>query len=180
MKLNLASGTDIKDPPWVNLDVVPRWPIARRGCDVVWDARHQDIPFPDGSADEVYAGYLFLHLAPRYHQPVIREIWRVLQPGGVLLVGETDMERVMPRWIESPDDRGLYESIWGEQGDYHASADGVQRVVSEFEEFDTHKHGWTEKKLRGFLDRAGFRDIERVQIHAEAVWWELTLACRRP
>ena len=69
MKLNLASGTDLKPSPWVNLDIVPRWPNTDRGCDVVWDARKDKIPFADNSVDEVYASYLLLHLAPRFHAP---------------------------------------------------------------------------------------------------------------
>src|SRR5450631_2524408 len=59
LRLNLASGTDLRSGDgWVNLDVVPRWPGTARGCEVIWDATRDRIPFPDGSVDEVYAGYL--------------------------------------------------------------------------------------------------------------------------
>jgi SAM-dependent methyltransferase len=91
MKLNLASGTDIRSAPWVNLDIVHKWPLATRGCDVIWDARKDRIPFGDATADEVYAGYLFLHLAPHHHARVLADIRRVLQTGGRLVVGEVDM-----------------------------------------------------------------------------------------
>lgn len=167
MKLNLASGTDLRPAPWVNLDIVPKWPIAARGCDVVWDARTQPIPFPDGSADEIYAGYLFLHLAPHHHARVLADIRRVLQPGGVLVVGEVEMDAVVLRWCESPTDPRLAELIWGEQGDVH----GAQLA-----EFDKHCHGFTHPTLHAFLTEGGFANIRRVSVHKQPdVWYELTL-----
>lgn len=165
-KLNLASGTDIKDPPWINLDIVPKWPVARRGCDIIWDARKDRIPFDDGTVDEIYAGYLFLHLAPCFHEQVMQDIRRVLEPGGRLVIGETDMEKVMPRWLKDPFNKGLYESIWGEQGDFHGR---------ELAEFDKHCHGWIEASLSQFMTEHGFIGIQRINIHHPDVWWELTL-----
>lgn len=165
MKLNLASGTDLRAPPWVNLDIVPKWPIAPRGCDVIWDARTQEIPFPDGSADEVYAGYLFLHLAPHHHERVLRDIRRVMGPGGRLLVGEVAMDEVVRRWVLDPADKRLAELIWGEQGDVH----GVN-----LSEFDKHCHGFTEKSLREFLAPV-FGASKRVWVHSREVWYELTM-----
>src|SRR5690242_12817833 len=98
LRINLASGTDIRDG-WQNLDVVARWPGTRRGCDVVWDARKDPIPFASGDVDEVYAGYLLLHLAPRFHMPVLAEILRVAKSGARIVFGEVDMVRVMSRWL---------------------------------------------------------------------------------
>lgn len=173
LKLNLAAGTDLKPPPWRNLDVVPLWPTMKRGCDVIWDARHDVIPFPDASAQEVVAGYLLLHLAPKYHESVLKEIRRVLCPGGKLQVGEVDMDVVMRRWLDNPEDVGLSELIWGEQG--HRTAAGFEV----FEQWDKHCWGFTEPKLRATLERAGFKNIQRVKIHAAEVFYELTLECER-
>jgi SAM-dependent methyltransferase len=170
VKLNLASGTDLRPAPWVNLDIVPRWPIADRGCDVVWDARTQAIPFPDASADEVYAGYLFLHLAPQHHARVLADIRRVLEPGGTLVVGEVEMDAVLRRWIADPRDPRLAELIWGEQGDVHGA---------NLAEFDKHCHGFTHWTLQELLARGGFGSIQRVSVHAPDVWYELTLRCRK-
>lgn len=169
MRLNLASGTDLRDG-WVNLDVVPKWPSASRGCDVVWDARKDAIPFPDDSAEEIYAGYLLMHLAPHYHAPVLAEIRRVLAPGGVLMVGEVDMDVVMRRFLESPSDPRLAELIWGEQGSFHG--DGLA-------DFDKHCHGFTSASLQDLLARSGFGGFGRARIHAAAVFYELTLTCTK-
>jgi len=171
LRLNLASGTDIRDG-WVNLDVVEKWPLARRGCDVVWDARSQAIPFPDGSATEVYAGYLLLHLAPHHHGRVLDDIRRVLRVGGRLVVGEVDMREVMRRWLANPRDPRLAELIWGEMGQLPGGAPAAQQAL---EEFDRHCHGYTEETLRETLATHGFSSARRIQIHASGVWYELTL-----
>lgn len=170
MKLNLASGTNIRDG-WMNLDVVPRWPLASRGCDQLWDARTQAIPFPDGSAEEVYAGYLFLHLAPMHHARVLEDIRRVMKLGGRLIVGEVEMDAVMRRWLGSPEDKRLAELIWGEQGDL----DQPLAEQAALAEFDKHCHGFTEASLRAFLARGHFREARRIRVHDAAVWYELSL-----
>lgn len=169
-KLNLASGTDIKDG-WINLDVVPRWPGTARGCDVIWDARKDAIPFPDGSIEEIYAGYLFLHLAPCFHVGVMNEMVRVLAPGARLVIGEVDMEIVMRRWLANPDSKSLCELIWGEQGDIH----GQDLAL-----FDKHCHGWTETTLRQFIGTFGFVGLHRIQIHVSEVFYELTIQAFKP
>jgi hypothetical protein len=177
VKLNLASGTDIRDG-WINFDVVARWPLAKRGCDVIWDARKQFIPIDDGLADEIYAGYLLLHLPPRFHRRVLAEVHRVLKPSvGRLVVGEVDMEIVMRRFVAEPCDARLAELIWGEQGDQR------QRSQPSFDEnlveFDKHCHGFTEGSLRSVLSEAGFAVCQRIRVHAPDVFYELTLECTR-
>jgi len=176
MKLNLASGTDIRDG-WVNLDAVAKWPLARRGCDILWDARKDKIPFLDGVVQEVYAGYLLLHLAPRFHGLVLDDIRRVLMDGGTLTVGEVDMGIVMERWIANPNDSRLSELIWGEQGvveNVEVSGDQL-----ELEAYDKHCHGFTEEALCALLSSHGFGDFKRIQIHSPDVFYELTITCRK-
>jgi hypothetical protein len=163
-RLNLACGTDIRDG-WFNLDVVPRWPSAPRGCDMLWDARTDRIPFADGSAGEVYAGYLFLHLAPRYHAQVLAEIDRVMKPGATLVVREVDMDVVLRRYLSNPRDGRACELIWGEQGEGHG--DG-------FADFDKHCHGFTEASLRELL-APRFRELERLPQQHPDIYYDLLL-----
>lgn len=166
LRLNLASGTDIKEGDgWKNLDAVA-WPLARRPPDVIWEA-HQPIPFPDGCVDEIYAGYLFLHVEPSRHDGLLADIYRVMKPGGLLVVGEVDMDILLPRWLANPSDKYLSGLVWGEQGDIHGS---------DFAKWDKHNQGFTEQSLRLFLERGGFPNAQRISIHATAVFYELTLA----
>lgn len=172
LRYNLACGTDIRDG-WVNLDVVKRWPLARRACDALWDARKDPIPAADGVVDEIYAGYLFLHLGPQHHERVLADIRRVIKPGGLLVVGEVDMAVLLPRWLENPDNPYLSGLVWGEQGQLPGGAPAAQQVLADF---DKHCQGFTEASLRRFLARGGFPRAQRVQVHGPEVWYELTLA----
>lgn len=175
MKLNLAAGTDLKPYPWINLDIVPRWPNTTRGCDIIWDARKDKIPFGDNSVDEIYAGYLLLHLAPSYHSAVLAEIHRVLMPAphGVAVFGEVDMRKVMAKYLETPHEPYLSDLIWGEQGvrpDWPAEAQALA-------DYDKHCQGFTEETLKATLTKAGFGNFTPRRLHA--VFYELTIACTK-
>jgi predicted SAM-dependent methyltransferase len=65
---------------------------------VVADIR--DLPFPDGSAEAVYAGHVLEHI--EYHEvgAALTEIRRVLQPGGRLGVVGPDMDRAVGEFAE--------------------------------------------------------------------------------
>ena len=77
VKLNLGSGTDIR-PDYVNLDIAP---LA--GVDVVHDLSELPLPFEDGSFEEVLCKDVLEHLD---YVPVLRELHRILRPGGRLVV----------------------------------------------------------------------------------------------
>jgi hypothetical protein len=186
LRLNLASGTDVRQGNgWRNLDCVKRWPLAERDCDILWDARTDVIPFPDNSADEVYAGTLLLHLAPEFHERVMRDAYRVMQPGGRVVVSEVAMDEVMRRWIANPRDARAAELVWGEQGGglndeqiARLGPDGVaeQRRLSAF---DKHCFGYVEATLTELIERVGFRNVRRIRVHGDATWYELTLEAHK-
>lgn len=161
MKLNLASGSDYRIG-WVNADVVS-WP-GYREPDVYWDARKDPVPCGDGEATDIYMGYTFMHLAPRYHRPLALEVYRALSRTGQLIVTEVDMTAVMPRWLENPFETGVSQLIWGEQGIIH----GV-----ELSDFDKHCWGFTEQTLRYVLGDVGFAHIKRLPLLNPAIWWDM-------
>lgn len=176
LRLNIACGTDIRDG-YVNIDVVKKWPLARRACDVLWDGESgAPLPFPDGSASEVYAGYLLLHLRPRHHDRVLLDIRRTLAPNGVLVISEVDMSVLMPRWLANPSDPYLSGLIWGEGGELPGVVNNEQRALARY---DDHRQGFTESSLREALKRNGFPVADRVRLHADGVWYELSLNARK-
>lgn len=172
LRLNLGCGTNIMEGNgWVNLDIVKKWPLSTRACDVLWDARTDKIPFADGTVDEIYSGYLLMHLAPTFHPGVLNEMKRVLRPSGRLVVGEVDMEVVMARFLKDPLNHSCHQLIWGEQGELHGE---------NLADFDKHCHGFTHASLVKTLTDYGFADMQRIQIHSSEVFYELTVACVRP
>ena len=56
--------------------------------------------FADNSIDEVYASHVLEHLGFREELPkALREIWRVLKPGGVLKISVPDFERLCTMFV---------------------------------------------------------------------------------
>jgi ubiquinone/menaquinone biosynthesis C-methylase UbiE len=185
MKLNLACGTDVREG-WVNLDVVKQWPNSPRACDIIWDARKDKIPYDDGTVEQIYMGYTLLHLAPKYHDSLLRDVERVLIPGGELIVGEVDMDIVMRRYLVNPFDSNLSDLIWGEQGNW--VRDGLKDIYDNtindqasdsLAEFDKHCQGFTENSLRSILMKYNFVNLNRINIHCADVFYELTIKCNK-
>jgi SAM-dependent methyltransferase len=77
VRLNLGCGTDVREG-FVNLDH-----IALPGVDVVHDLSTGTLPFEDGVFDEVICKDVLEHLD---YVPVLREVHRVMRPGGLLHV----------------------------------------------------------------------------------------------
>jgi len=78
MKLNLGGALNPEDG-YVNVDIVDGV-----GVDVVWDLTRHPWPWDDGAINEIRAFELVEHLPALV--PFLDECWRVLQPGGRLIV----------------------------------------------------------------------------------------------
>jgi len=76
-KVNLGSGRDIRKG-WTNIDIKD-WP----GIDVIYDIS-KGIPLGSNSVDEIYASHILEHIHD--YQNVIYEIFRVLKPGGTIMI----------------------------------------------------------------------------------------------
>jgi SAM-dependent methyltransferase len=76
--LNLGCGRNILES-CVNLDI-----IKREGVDVVHDLNRFPYPFDDDSFKVVYAEHVIEHLCPMNKIKFMNEVWRVLEPEGIL------------------------------------------------------------------------------------------------
>lgn len=94
MKLNLGCG-EYPATGWVNIDLRDHdGPTP----DVIADLA--DLPFPDCSAEAVYAGHVFEHVALDDLPAVLAEINRVMALDAVLMVVGPDLDRAEADWPE--------------------------------------------------------------------------------
>lgn len=93
LKLNLGCGEHYA-PGWVNID-------AFGGVRADVFANLDALPYPDSSAELVYAGHVLEHIHPDDLPAVLREVRRVLAPGGQFCAVGPDCDRIDP--VREPD-----------------------------------------------------------------------------
>ncbi|MEB3165488.1 MAG: class I SAM-dependent methyltransferase [Cyanobacteriota bacterium] len=99
--LDFGAGTGTAIPHWCSIfadakltccDVSERsleLARSRHGGDITYaHTSETDLPFQTGSFDLVYAACVFHHIPENQHLLVMRELWRVLKPGGALMIYE--------------------------------------------------------------------------------------------
>lgn len=97
----------------VGVEPVERWPqeYGHLFDDVPADLLHvpdtRSLPFDDGSFDTVTANAVFEHI-PQPRDDYLREIWRVVRPGGVLIINETPNTL----WPREAHTTGLWFNHW--------------------------------------------------------------------
>lgn len=142
---------------WVNIDF---WP-APLALDVRWG-----LPFRDGSADRVYLSHVLEHLYyPDEALALLREVHRVLRPGGDARVVVPDIEACIVayttndrRFFEGRAERWPHWKITTRMESFLGFA-GVGPFPGMFGE--AHKWGYDFETLTHILTEAGFNDIER-------------------
>ena len=121
--------------------------IASLGLDVArCDVETEAVPFAEETFDVVLFNELFEHLRIN---PVftLREVRRVLKPGGVLLLSTPNLRSF----------RGLRNLLLRNQG--HAVSAGVYRQYEKLETLGHmgHVREYTTREVSDFLDQVGFR-----------------------
>ena len=156
-KLHIGCGEALLDG-WVNIDVYPA-PLA---MNVLWG-----LPFADGSARCVFVSHLLEHLFyPRDVQPFLKEVRRVLAPGGVLRVVVPDIEQCIEAYVNN--DRSFFASRretwpwWPENPTRLEDFLGYAGAGAEPAWlFESHKYGYDFETLSKVLIEAGFRSVVR-------------------
>jgi SAM-dependent methyltransferase len=169
-KLHLGAF-DVAHDGWLNTDVTPHIAIARvpglarllhaagRMTDERWAAHragvfrrmhHLDLtrrlPYPDGAFEAAFGSHVLEHLSPQEAEAALRELHRVLRPGGILRVVVPDLDHEVGRYDPAQPDEfveGLFQ--------------GRERSRSH------HRHWWlyNERSLAELLTRTGFADVRR-------------------
>ncbi len=109
--LNLGCGRR-RHPDWINADLVPD------GDDVVAVDVRRPLPFAAGVFQAVYASHVLEHLTPGEASALVREVRRVLAPGGVVRIVVPDLEGIARAYVaslEAVDAGGGPEARWRHQ-----------------------------------------------------------------
>ena len=150
MKLNVCCGKRIL-PDWTNVDIVD----VGGKPDILADAR--EIPLDDGCADEIMCIHGVEHFHPWEAEDLFKEWFRLLKPGGKLVVELPNIRKCCDNLIRnrpSPKHPDQF-TLWGLYGD-----------PREKNPYMAHKWGWEPNTLTEVMTRHGFVSI----IETETQW----------
>lgn len=135
IKLNLGCGTDIK-PGYINIDRYNNTGKVDLKSDI------GDLPFGDGTVDEIFASHIFEHIGLMDMYAVLTEWRRVLADKGRFILRLPNLEHEVNIWLNAPDDKKWLEvgKIFGGQ-----THDG-----------NTHFCGFNIGSLKSLLERFNF------------------------
>lgn len=106
------------------------------------------VPLPDGCASEVFNGHFIEHVHEWEAPAVVAEFYRLLEPGGLLVMELPDLELACRNLLKGKPDQ---YSMWPLYGD------GTLR-----DPLMCHKFGYTKKTITALLADCGFRNIRNL------------------
>ncbi|MZP29459.1 methyltransferase domain-containing protein [Heliobacterium undosum] len=172
-KVNLCSGP-VKIKGYLNIDINP-------ASDLVLDLDYQNIPLADESVDVVACISAINYFTRDRAQEIIREVFRVLKPGGIARFGTQDLRRLAEMYIH--EDRDFFFQKLSDGRDRFPGATLADKLNNFFYGFPTFgkacKYVYDFASLRVLFDKAGFVEIEQKQ-YRESRIPEVDLLDNRP
>lgn len=125
-RLDLGAGAE-KAPGWIAVDVVPYFRPH------IWGTM-TNLPFADGSVDELLAAHVLEHFEPKDRIPVMNEMWRVLKPGGTVHIEVP----LFPYWTAIADP--THVSMFVVQSfAYFTTAESYRRTMGQAKSFGDYR-----------------------------------------
>jgi len=157
IQLHIGSGPYNLDG-WINLDIFP----AQLSTNVLWG-----LPFTNGQCRFVFLSHLLEHLFyPTDASALLEEIYRILQPGGVVRIVVPDIEQCLRAYQEGSNE--FFEKRVEHWGAGDGNATRLEHFLSYAGAgpdpawlFEAHKFGYDFETLERALQRAGFKSIIR-------------------
>jgi SAM-dependent methyltransferase len=157
LQLHIGSGPYNLDG-WINLDIFP----AQLSTNVLWG-----LPFTDGQCRFVFLSHLLEHLFyPTDAMGLLQDIYRILEPGGVVRIVVPDIEQCLRAYQEGNNE------FFDKRVEHWGAGDGKATRLEHFLSyagagpdpawlFEAHKFGYDFETLERALQRAGFNTIRR-------------------
>lgn len=117
--LNLGSGQKPYPKPWINIDKQVRW-----APDVIADGSCMPM-FEDSSAEVIVIEHTLEHYGCGEGKAMLQECYRILMPGGSLIVTVPDIRQLVKGWVTGRLTTqvfltSIYGAFMGDQADRHA------------------------------------------------------------
>lgn len=178
IRLNLGCGSRPL-PGYINIDVDSLDVVRARYPNIeipeinIYQYDIFNLPYQDGTVDEVRAESLLEHLSFKEEKKIFLEVKRVLRTDGVFDFSVPDFDDLVKKWIDAKDewldfyrddDDAVAQQHWFGQYSYShdnkwgyltASIFGPQSGKGQF-----HKNCYTKKKIEAVLDQLGFKNAE--------------------
>jgi len=133
LRVHLGCG-NIRKNGFLNVDHRPTG-ATNMVCDI------KKLPFPSGSVKLIECYHVIEHIPHPEVPSMLREWYRVLQPGGRIIIECPDFDQAVKQYLEGNEHR-LYNIF------------GLQRFPG-----DAHLFGYNKKRLSELLSRVGFKEI---------------------
>lgn len=148
--LNLGSGPrGIANGEWLNVD---GWPD--RNVHLAVDLNRK-LPFSDNCFAGIFSEHVFEHFDLAQGESILRECFRILQPGGCLRLIVPDGETILRSYLEDP------AGLVARRGTDNRFA--IDAVNSYFRQRYEHQYIYDWPMLENQLTAAGFVEVARVR-----------------
>lgn len=159
MKLHLGCGKRRMDG-YINVDV------PGSGADVECDV--QELPWPDGVADEVLAVHVLEHIPMLNAALVVKEWARVLAPGGEMVLELPCRDKVFGMIAQGVDDpRLVLFPLYGDPRTHRTTA-------------DVHRWIWSKVEVALLMRDAGLVDIKSEEPQYHVPIRDMRIVGRKP
>ncbi len=142
LKINLGSGQRPFKSPWINVDCQPKW------CpDVIADGANLKDHFADDSAEVIVLHHVYEHAGLGECGAMLAECYRILRPGGSLIVTTPDLRALTEAWLAQKINDyifcvNLYGAYLGDEADRHKWLYTFETLCASLRE----KNPWSEVK----------------------------------